>query len=153
MADPTAVVAALVRELVKAGVVEARNDQPDVARPRRRPDPLRGPLEAGVTPEGRCPVCKMFTFVDGIASDGTVMSPPRLREHNTSDPGAIRRAREKAAKEGKRSARLPRCHGSDQAPTELRWPNGEPFYGDKAEVRLQWPGGAVYWEGPYGGPT
>lgn len=95
----------------------------------------------------------MWAFTDGILSDGTVMSPPRLREHNTNDPGVIRRAREKAAREGKRGIRLPHCRGSEQAPVEVRWPSGEPFYGDKAEVRLQWPGGAVYWEGPYGGPT
>jgi hypothetical protein len=99
-----------------------------------------------MTPEGRCPTCKLWTFVDDL----TATSKGRLREHSTGDPGEIRRAREKAAREGKRSVRLPRCRGSDQAPTELRWPNGEPYYGEKAEVRLQWPDGTVYWEGPMG---
>lgn len=101
-----------------------------------------------MTPEGRCPTCKLWVFVDGIDPGGVQKFSPRLRQHSTGDPGEIRRAREKAIREGKRSPRLPPCRGSDQGPLELRWPTGDPFLGEKAGVRVEFPPGVIVWEGP-----
>lgn len=89
----------------------------------------------------------LWVFVDNAPR------APFLRPHSSNDPGVIRRAREKAAKEGKRSVRLPPCRGAEQRPLELRWPNGEPYFGGTAEVQICWPGGAIYWEGPMGAVT
>lgn len=97
-----------------------------------------------MTPEGRCPVCKLWTFVDGIRPGAS----GRMREHSTNDAGDIRRAVEKAARDDKRYVRIGQCRGVGQAPVQLRWPTGDPYLGAAAGVRLQWPGGAVYWEGP-----